>query len=106
MPAPWTIYAEQLVPRRNGHALWEPNPGDDPAVELADVGYLKDGAFIRLFNASKDPGDTSNNLGLPERYKPLGVGRIKVRESLPPRPDSIRSASISVKGAELNALGG
>jgi hypothetical protein len=106
MAAPWTIYAQQLVPRRNGHALWEPNPGDDPAVELADVGYLKDGAFIRLFNASKTHDDASNGLGVPEGYEVLGVGKIKYREPLPHKPYSIRSQSISVKGADLNASGG
>jgi hypothetical protein len=106
MAAPWTIYANQLVPKRNGHALWEPNPGASPAVELADVGYLKDGAFIRLFNASKVLGDKSNNLGVPEGYRRLNVGQIQSREPLPERPNSIRSRSISIKGVELNASGG
>lgn len=68
MAAPWTIYTQQLVPRRNRYALWGPNPGDDLAVELANVGYLKDGAFIGLFNASKTRGDASNGLGVPEGY--------------------------------------
>ena len=94
MAAPWTIYSDQLVPRRNGHALWEPNPGDKPAVELADVGYLKDGAFIRLFNASKLSDDTSNHLGVPEGYEILNVGEINYREPLPRRPDSIRSETV------------
>lgn len=105
MAAPWTIYAHQLFPERNGHALWEPNPGDKPAVELADVGYLKDGAFVRLFNASKGFHDTSNHLGVPERYEPLRVGEVQYREPLLRRPDSIRSENTSVEGADEIASG-
>ncbi|KAI0287780.1 hypothetical protein BC826DRAFT_1042527 [Russula brevipes] len=35
-----------------GHALWEPDPGGlYNAVEVGDVGFIRDGYFYRLFNA-------------------------------------------------------
>jgi hypothetical protein len=34
-----------------GHALWDPDPGSlYPAVEVGDVGYIREGKFHRLFN--------------------------------------------------------
>ncbi|KAH9002317.1 hypothetical protein EDB86DRAFT_2899238, partial [Lactarius hatsudake] len=34
-----------------GYALWDPNPGNlCPAVEVGDVGYIREGRFHRLFN--------------------------------------------------------
>jgi hypothetical protein len=106
MATPWAIYAHQLVSERNGHALWDPNPGKKPAVELADVGYVKDGGFVRLFNASKALHDTSNKLGVPERYKPLCVGEVQYREPLLRSPHSIRSENISATDADASAAGG
>jgi hypothetical protein len=36
----------------HGHALWEPDPGGlYNAVEVGDVGFIRDGCFYRLFNA-------------------------------------------------------
>jgi hypothetical protein len=95
MTTPWAVYVHELVHLGNGYALWEPNPGNDPEVELADVGYLEDGAFIRLFNASKDCGDVSNSLGVPERYEPLKVGKFKERGPLPQYPEPIQSRSVT-----------
>ena len=52
----YKIYAEQLFPLGHGHALWEPEPTRFGAVQIGDVGYLRDGAFYRLFNALR-PAD-------------------------------------------------
>lgn len=44
-----------------GHALWEPDPGNlYPAVELGDVGYIREGRFHRLFNALLPANDESH----------------------------------------------
>lgn len=44
------IYANKLTAIGNGYALYDPSPADHDGVEVGDVGYLHEGAFIRLFN--------------------------------------------------------
>jgi hypothetical protein len=108
MVAAYSIYANQLIPKGHGHPLWEPDPGLEPAVELADVGYLKDGGFIRLFNASKQLGDSSNAFGVPKGYEPLTVtpSDIRRRNPLPRKPEYISSEGVVDKGAEVLASSG
>jgi len=56
-----------------GHALWEPSPGGlYDAVEVGDVGFIRDGCFSRLFNVFL-PGDhpSHQNFGVPESHQPL-----------------------------------
>jgi hypothetical protein len=44
-----------------GHALWEPDPGNlYPAVEVGDVGYIREGKFHRLFNVLLPAEDESH----------------------------------------------
>ena len=31
-----------------GYALWDPDPGEDPHVEVGDVGFTREGKFHRL----------------------------------------------------------
>ena len=56
-----------------GHALWEPNPGDSfPAVEIGDVGFIREGRFHRLFNVLLPAEDPSHeNYGVPEYHEQL-----------------------------------
>ncbi|KAF8263073.1 hypothetical protein EI94DRAFT_626048 [Lactarius quietus] len=55
-----------------GHALWEPDPGEFPAVEVGDVGFVRDGKFHRLFNALLPADHPSNeSRGVPEHHEPL-----------------------------------
>ena len=55
-----------------GHALWEPNPGDYPPVEVGDVGFIHAGTFHRLFNALQDGDHPSNkSRGVPEHHEQL-----------------------------------
>jgi hypothetical protein len=50
-----------------GHALWEPT-----VVEVGDVGCVRDGKFIRLFNALHPEGHVSNvRFGVPPYHVPL-----------------------------------
>ena len=74
---PFKIYQEQLSSQYHGLALWDPNPVEglfhDPGhVSVGDVGYLDNGAFIRIFNV-KLPRDHSSNkfIEIPEGYKCL-----------------------------------
>ncbi|KAI9463231.1 hypothetical protein BJY52DRAFT_72256 [Lactarius psammicola] len=56
-----------------GHALWDPDPGNlCPAVEVGDVGYIREGKFHRLFNVllpAKHP--SHRNFGVPEYHEQL-----------------------------------
>ena len=72
---PFNIYREQLSSKYHGLALWDPNPVENlhkqPGhVSIGDVGYLDNGAFMRIFNVTLPWDDPSNNLlGKPERYE-------------------------------------
>jgi hypothetical protein len=74
---PFNIYREQLSSQYRGLALWDPKPVEDlfnnpPHVSIGDVGYLDNGAFIRIFNVTLPRNDQSNTLiDIPEEYKPL-----------------------------------
>jgi hypothetical protein len=63
------IYRERLATTYPlfGHALWEPS-----AVEIGDVGYVRQGKFHRLFNALLSAGHPSHHgIPLPEHHEPL-----------------------------------
>lgn len=56
-----------------GHALWEPDPGAQyPAVEVGDVGFIRQGKFHRLFNVLfTDIHPSNQRFGVPEDHKLL-----------------------------------
>jgi len=70
---PYEIYAELLKHLGRGHPLFEPSrPPDDFEVELGDVGYLKNGAFHRLFNPMLLSNDPRNRkYGVPDEFAPM-----------------------------------
>ena len=70
---PSHIYQEQLSSIYHGLALWKPNPeGLYGRVSIGDVGYVNEGAFIRMFNVTLPWDDVSNKtLGDPFHYDPL-----------------------------------
>ena len=56
-----------------GHALWDPSPGGlYDAVQVGDVGFIRNGRFHRLFSVLL-PGEhpSHQNLGVPELHRPL-----------------------------------
>ncbi|EKM48633.1 uncharacterized protein PHACADRAFT_266239 [Phanerochaete carnosa HHB-10118-sp] len=67
---PAVDYAEQLVGRGHGLPLWYPEPteGSFGEVEIGDVGYVSEGAFIRLFNALHPADHPINVHGVPEGF--------------------------------------
>ena len=67
------IYARNLLSDK-GFAPWNPGP-----VNIAEVGYVVRGGWIRLFDASKEPGDKINELGVPTGHYPLVVGMVDKR---------------------------
>jgi hypothetical protein len=80
MNQPSNIYREQLSSKYHGIPLWRPSPSKGPDhISIGDVGYLDDGAFIRIFNATIPWDDPSNSLfGELEEYVPLNAGRFGV----------------------------
>jgi hypothetical protein len=67
---PSHIYQEQLSSTSHGLALWKPNPeGLYHQVSIGDVGYVDEGAFIRMFNVTLPCDDKSNKtFGDPFHY--------------------------------------
>jgi hypothetical protein len=73
------LYRDQLsgLSRSYGIALWNPDPPKEVCdkVSIGDVGYLDEGAFIRMFNVMLPWDDPLNKkLGIPEYYEPLDLG--------------------------------
>lgn len=59
-----------------GLPLWEPGPGGNEAVEVGDVGFVREGYFHRLFNVLH-PRDHPSNQGpipAPEDHEQLELG--------------------------------
>ncbi|KAH9025516.1 hypothetical protein EDB85DRAFT_1893826 [Lactarius pseudohatsudake] len=57
-----------------GYALWDPDPGNlYPAVEVGDVGYIREGRFHRLFNVLLPAKHPSHRKGVPEYHEQLNV---------------------------------
>lgn len=55
LPPPSDVYAASLLPVGEGYALWYPEPHKSGGeVQLGDVGYIENGAFMRLFNVATD----------------------------------------------------
>lgn len=65
-----TISTAGLSTINHGSTQWKPDLGGT-TIELGDVGYIDHhGTFVKLFNASKGPGDPSNCHGLPSGHDP------------------------------------
>lgn len=74
---PFTVYRDQLTSLFHGFALWKPNPHKAiyDKVSIGDVGYVREGGFIRMFNVML-PWDHESNrkLGKPMPYESLSCG--------------------------------
>ncbi|KAI0673302.1 hypothetical protein C8Q78DRAFT_716000 [Trametes maxima] len=77
--APWDIYAEQLTPLRYGYPLWVPDPSPGkPPVQLGDVGWIREGQFLPLFNVFRDADDNQPRGAVPSGFTPLNLSDITV----------------------------
>ena len=86
-----------------GSPIWEPDYRPDE-VSVADVGYIRDGRFNRLFNARLPIGDPRNIWGVPPGYECLPLDeRSMVHRRLP--PGVMASRSIVKRGAEIEVTG-
>ncbi|KAI0759246.1 WD40-repeat-containing domain protein [Trametes elegans] len=60
----WDIYAETLRPLGHGYPLWFPDPDQSAwAVEIGDVGWLRQGAFHHLLRTRPDDGAGAGGRG-------------------------------------------
>ncbi|EKM58867.1 uncharacterized protein PHACADRAFT_248967 [Phanerochaete carnosa HHB-10118-sp] len=50
IPTPDKIYPASLALLGQGYALWRPEPHITGEPQIGDVGYVSEGAFVRLFN--------------------------------------------------------
>ena len=76
----YDIYRDQLASLHHGHALWEPDPsGLYDQVQVGDVGYVREGHFLRLFNTLLSADDRAQVHGVPEGFVPLNIGPANIR---------------------------
>jgi hypothetical protein len=81
---PYDVYREQLSSLFYGHALWVPDPAPlYQQVSIGDVGHVREGYFVRMFNVLLEPAHPSNRtFCVPEQYTPLDMGPfVNVRKS-------------------------
>ena len=92
-----------------GHALWAPSPGGlYLSVQVGDVGFIREGKFIRLFNVLLPQDHPSHeNFGVPEYHKPL---QLKISKHIFPSklsPNNFRSKGVTLLSDQdgINAIG-
>ena len=96
-----------------GHALWEPDPGDqslpdqNPPVEVGDVGFIRNGHFHRLFNAFlPDDHASHGTFGVPEGHEPLHLTVTNHTHRSVLTPNTFRSHAVTVRSGGLEVLAG
>jgi hypothetical protein len=74
--SPCDVYREQLRSLAHGHPIWKPDPANlYERVSIGDVGYVREGYFVRILNVLLPSDDPSNRLlGEPEPYPRLDFG--------------------------------
>ncbi|KAI0285688.1 hypothetical protein BC826DRAFT_113392 [Russula brevipes] len=104
---PSNVYREQLSSLYLGLALWDPapNPSINDRVSIGDVGFVSEGAFLRMFNVILPHDHPSNKkIGEPDRYDPLDLGPFfNSRESTLKKPDYL-SRHVSTEENAHNPL--
>ena len=89
-----------------GHALWEPDPGSNPAVEVGDVGFVRNGKFYRLFNAllpANHPSHENSNFGVPEHHEQLQL-RVRNHDPGTLSPNNFHSRGVTVVSGGFQTL--
>ncbi|KAH9032026.1 hypothetical protein EDB85DRAFT_2089383 [Lactarius pseudohatsudake] len=88
-----------------GHALWKPDPGQYPPVQIGDVGFIRQGKFHRLFNALLPANHPSHDSrGTPEYHEPL---RLRLQDHIDPgilSPSNFYSYGVNMVSGGLDAL--
>ena len=95
----------RLITYSDSMRRW-PEPDDTyDKVEIADVGYAREGHFCRLFNAALPFGHAKNALlGTPKGYIPLELDHPSTFETHLPARKALWSSDVKVLDANINAL--
>ncbi|KZT18775.1 hypothetical protein NEOLEDRAFT_1183993 [Neolentinus lepideus HHB14362 ss-1] len=104
----WDIYARQLANLRHGHALWEPDARHpNVLMDIGDVGFLREGVFIRLFNALLPANHPSHELySVPDDFNPLSLyGPVASPPKSPLPSETYLSKSVRALSADLKISG-
>ncbi|KZT63899.1 hypothetical protein DAEQUDRAFT_679571 [Daedalea quercina L-15889] len=64
------VYAQQLFRLGYGYPLWDPQTPRGE-VYVGDVGFIDEGSFHRVFNATNPEDHPANKYGVPSGYKPF-----------------------------------
>ena len=99
----YDIFREELAAKypAHGHALWEPNTGGHyAAVEIGDVGFVRDGYFHRLFNVLLPEDHPSHQDGVPQRHEPLVLRTRSPTSTGTLHPNNLRSNGVLDKSDE------
>ena len=68
----YDTYRDQLASLDLGHALWDPDPaGLYDKVRVGDVGFVRKGRFLCMFNAFLPADHSTQVYGVPEGFVPL-----------------------------------
>ena len=102
---PFNVYRDQLSSLNYGLALWNPSPLKPiyDHVSIGDVGYVREGLFIRLFNVVL-PWDHKSNtaMGQPEPYESLDCGQYSQNLQGPLRQQQHFSRNVSTETNDSN----
>ena len=102
----YEVYADQLFRRGHGYPLWDPQPTKRGPVLIGDVGYLQNGAFFRIFNATLPADDPINShYGVPEGFRPLRSSEFPLNRrdaAIPSGPLCSRSIRATAANASLD----
>ncbi|KAF8576692.1 hypothetical protein K439DRAFT_1622680 [Ramaria rubella] len=96
----YEIYARNFC--KKGHAPWFPHP-----VDIADVGYMFDGRWIKLFNASEEIKDGDDKSKFPPGYHPITIGdvdQIQLDNSPPETSESVETMEIGAGVSSSEAV--
>jgi len=96
----YDIFREKLVLKYPiyGHALWQPSP----AVEIGDVGFIREGHFHHLFNVLPSKANGPDRGSVPPHHKPFKIGN---SESPPTRSSTLQSNHFCSRGVSMGYAG-
>ena len=100
----YDTYRDQLTSLYHGHALWVPDPaGLYDHVRVGDVGFVRQGHFLRMFNAILPYDDPAQGYGVPEGFVPLNMGPFQNIRTLNLQQGDYYSATVEVDHESLEA---
>ena len=106
-PHPSSIYTEQLPTVGEGDAIWLPEPHVSGEVQIGDVGYILEGAFVRLFNVISPEDHPVPDSDLPDGFEPLQEPRMRCMDTRERAlaPGHHNSKSVVCSKIQLNVEG-